>query len=154
MELHVLSDRRLALTQDWQRAIDAEGFPLQLEPNVQLASVNGFLPAQLRNEAAGFECFNDDARRTEEFLGDANFDKQWRFALGLRWLGSSTKELQAAWMAAIAYAEATKGILFDHEDGRVLRPDEARIALGNITREFASLDAILAKVKNSFSPRK
>ena len=44
MEMHVLSDRRLSSTTEWQRAIEAEKFPLRLEPNIQLASVNGFLP--------------------------------------------------------------------------------------------------------------
>lgn len=154
MEMHVLSDRRLSSTLEWQHAIKAEKFPLRLEPDVQLASLNGFLPARLNSEATGFECFHDDAKKTVKFLGETNFDRSWQFALGLRWRGSSATELQAAWMAAIAYATATRGIVFDHEEGRPFTPDQARGVLHHIIHDLASMDSILERVQEKFSPRK
>lgn len=154
MELHILSDRRLLSTREWQSAIDAQGFALQLDRDVQLASVNGFLPALLDNEATGFECFNDDATRAIEFLGKAHFDHHWQFALGLRWLGGNPVELRSAWMAGIAYAGATGGIIFDHEEGRVFTPDQARVVVERFAHDFAALDAIIEKVKERFSKKK
>ena len=153
MELHILSDRRLLSTREWQAAIDAQGYPLQLQSDTDLASASGFLPVRLNNGTTGFECFNDDAAQTMKFLGESNFDHPWRFALGMRWLGSRGMELQSAWMAAIAYATAVDGIIFDHEEGRVFTPEQARVVLRDVVRGLASLDAILVKVKERFSPK-
>jgi hypothetical protein len=56
MELYVLSDQRLSSIAEWQQAIDAEGFALQLSRETPLDAVDGFLPAQLNREPTGFEC--------------------------------------------------------------------------------------------------
>ena len=153
MELHILSDLRLPSTREWQIAIDDEKLPLQLESNVQLGSLRGFLPARLGNEGTGFECFNDAAAQTMKFFGESHFDHPWQFALGLRWLGSKPIELQAAWTAAIAYAAATGGVIFDHEEGKVFTAEQARVVLQDFVRNLASLDTLLEKVKERFSPR-
>ena len=47
MEIYVLSDRRLASLSDWQEAIEAEGFGLQLATGRSLDDLRGHLPAQL-----------------------------------------------------------------------------------------------------------
>jgi hypothetical protein len=153
MELHVLSDRPLGSIAEWQGALDAEGFPLRLAANIQLPSASGFQPAQLANKQTGFECFHDDARNTMKFLGESNFDHRWRFALGFRWLGSRVEELQAVWMAATAYAAATGGIVFDHEEGKVLTPQQARETVRGIIRDIPAMEAILEEVKKKFSAR-
>ena len=135
MELEVLSDRRLALTAEWQRAIDVERFPLKLDPAVSFDDVRELFPATLGGRQTGFECFHDDADNTMKELGEENFTYRWRFALGFRWLGSSVDELQAAWMAATAYAGATGGVVFDCESGKVLSLQQARDAVGGIVRD-------------------
>ena len=61
MEIYVLSDRRLASLSDWQEAIEAEGFGLQLATGRSLDDLRGHLPAQLGDEHAGFECDHWDA---------------------------------------------------------------------------------------------
>lgn len=153
MELHVLSDRQLASIAEWQRAIDAKGFPLKLAADVDLSAAQGLLPARLDGRETGFECFHDDANETMESLGKSNFDHRWRFALGLRWLGSRMDELYAAWMAAAAYAAATDGVVFDHEEGKVFTPRRARDRVAKLMRDRSRLEAIMEAIKKEFEPK-
>jgi hypothetical protein len=131
IEVSVLSDRRLAGTQEWQRAIDAEGFPLRLDPDVVLEEARGFFPARLGDKPTGFECYHDDAAELIAAYSDIDFGRQWKCALGLR-MGGDMAEVCAAFMAATAYARATGGIVWDGESGDVLSPDSAL----QLAREF------------------
>jgi hypothetical protein len=140
MELHVFSDRQLGSIAEWQREIDTEGFPLQLAADVDLASAEGLVPAVLEGRQTGFECLHDDAAEALDNLGKKYFDRRWRFALGLRWLGSRMDELFAAWMAATAYARATDGVIFDYEEGRVFQPHEAAEFIRRIERNRSRID--------------
>lgn len=151
MELHVLSDRPLGSIMQWQQAIDAEGFPLRLPSNIDLVSIKGFVPVDFVNRKIGFECYHDDAKGMLEFLGESNFDHRWRLAFGFRWLGTRPEELQAAWMAATAYAAATGGIIFDHEEGKLFTPEQARETVRNIARDLSAMDTILADVMKKMS---
>jgi hypothetical protein len=130
MELYVLSDRELSSVSDWQAAIDAEGYPLQLGNNVQLERHSGFLPAHLRGELTGFEF---DRFPADEFLDetrqdmpDVDLSHDWKFVLSFRWLGSKESELLAAWMAGTAYAQTSGGVILDGEEGKIFTPAEAR----------------------------
>lgn len=154
MEMNILSDRRLASIEEWQRAVDAEKYPLRLQTRIELATVRGFVPAQLDGKITGFECYNDDPENTMKFLGEGNFDHRWRFALGLRWLGSKIEETQAAWMAAVAYVATTGGVIFDHEEGKLFTPDQAREVVRRIASDAVALDVILEKVKQMFPTRR
>jgi len=152
MEMHVLPDRRLGSITEWQRAIDDENFLLRLDPDGDLLKARGFWPATLAGKQSGFELYHDDAARTLDSLGRALFDRDWQYALGFRWLGSRFEELESAWMAAIAYAAATGGIIFDHEEGKVLTPQEARETVRSIVSDRPATEAILEEVKRRFSP--
>jgi hypothetical protein len=152
MEMHVLSDRRLNSIAEWQRAIDAETFPLRLDSSVQFNSAEGFLPSRLVDKITGFECYHDDANHTMNFLGVSNFGHRWKYALGFRWRGDAA-ELQAAWMAATAYAAATGGIVFDHEEGKVFTPPQARETVRDIVRDLPAMEAILQEIKKKFAAR-
>lgn len=153
MELHVLSDRPLNSVVEWQRAITVERYPLRLAADVQFAAVQGFLPATLDGRQTGFECYHDNAAATMNFLGSADFDRQWKHALGLRWLGSKFDELTAAWMAATAYAAATGGIIFDHERGKPLSVEEARATVAAILRDRPRAEAMLEKIEAEFAQK-
>lgn len=87
MELEILSDLQLKSLHEWQRSIDAIGFPLQLDPNIRVEGIGGFIPARLGETPTGFECYQDNANEIVQSLGISNFDRAWRFALGLRWKG-------------------------------------------------------------------
>src|SRR5262245_40859089 len=127
-----------------------KGLPLRLPAEVQFLTLRGYLPVRLCNEETGFECFHDDAGETMRFLGMINFDHRWRFALGLRWIGDIA-ELQAAWMAATAYAALTGGVVFDHHEGRVFLPQQAEEVVRNIVRDVPAMQATLEEIKRKFS---
>ena len=149
MELHVLSDQRLNNSAEWQHAMNLASYPVQLS-DVQFASINGFATVALNGAQTGFECFHDDASKAMNFLGRENFGYQWKYALGFRWRGTSLDELQAAWMAATAYAAATGGIVFDHEAGKVLTLREARAAVDRIVRNIPRIAETLATIRKEF----
>ena len=149
MELHVLSDRHLASFAEWQRAIDAERFPLRFEANADLQTTSGFVPLQFEYVPSGFECFHDNAEQTQNFLGSENFDRKWKFALGFRWRGDPM-ELLAAWMAATAYATASSGIIFDHQEARSFTPQEARAVINDIKRDLPRMASILKNIEANF----
>jgi hypothetical protein len=145
MELRVFSDRRLNSIAEWQHAIDAEGFPLRLAGDIHLSAISGLLPAKLDNRQTGFECYQDDAKEAMNFLGVRNFDHSWKFALGLRW-GGDFSQLEAAWMAATAYAAATDGIIFDCEEGRVFTTQQARELVIKFVSERPRMKAIIEDI--------
>jgi hypothetical protein len=129
MEMWVLSDRELSSVAEWQAAIEAEGYPLRLDSTVQLQTHSGFLPAHLREKRTGFEC---DHFPADEFLSDmkqqnpdVDFGRDWKFVLAFRW-GGSFNELEAASMAAAAYAAATDGVVVDDQEMKIRSAGEAR----------------------------
>jgi hypothetical protein len=153
MQIEIFSNRRLATTAEWQSALDVEKFPLRLSADVILESSGGFFPMLLNGKPAGFECYHDDADAMMKELGEHHFNQRWRFALGLRWLGSNLDELEAAWMAATAYAMATDGVLFDFEQGKVLSLDEARGLIRQIIVDRPRLEAFIEDIKKKFAAK-
>lgn len=133
IEMSVLSDRALASTEEWQHALDAEGFALRLDPGVVLSEASGFFPARLNDKETGFECYHDDAAELIEAYPDIDFGRRWTHALGFR-VGADLTELYAASMAAAAYARATGGILWDGESGEAMSPDRAAQVARDIGR--------------------
>jgi hypothetical protein len=124
LEIHALSDRKLASIADWQQAIEAEGFGLQLSAARAFEDLKGFLPAQSGGTKTGFECYHDDARELLVEYDGIDFGREWKFALSFRWGGNLVACL-AAYMAATAYAKATDGVVFDTEEGQILTPQQA-----------------------------
>jgi hypothetical protein len=140
IEMHVLSDKRLSFTAEWQAAIDAEGFPLKLM-DVDFERISGFLPAHLNGKPTGFECYHDLGDEFIREADDLHFDHAWQFVLGFRWRGDFD-ELQAAWMAGAAYAVATNGVVLDDEGGTFLTAVDARETARKIERDRPKLEAM------------
>jgi hypothetical protein len=136
MELWVFSDRQLSSIEEWQLAIDAEGYPLQLSDEIPFEQLKGFLPMHLRAELTGFECYHDDAAEMIRENPDIDFGRAWKYVLGFRWLGSKVSELRAAWMAGTAYAQATDGVVFDDQEGKFRKAAEAREVVREVEQDF------------------
>lgn len=124
MEIHCLSDRQLNSMAEWQHAIDAEGFALELSSGRPFHSLNGFVPAQAGEKESGFECYHDDASELLVAYASVDFGHPWKFALSLRW-GGDLEACLAAYQAGAAYAKAAAGVVFDPEQGEILAPQEA-----------------------------
>jgi hypothetical protein len=140
MSLWILSNKQLNSIEEWQVAIDAEGYPLRLSAGMIFERLSGFFPMYLRGELTGFEFYHDDLAELRQLdiaeLKRANshidLDHDWKFMISFSWLGSKEDELLAAWMAATAYAHATDGIIFDGEGFRFVTSRQAR----EIVHEF------------------
>lgn len=109
MEIYVLSDQRLNSLAEWQRAINAEHFPfpLQLSADNPIPGLSGFLPVRYEGVQTGFEC---DYWNPQSIVADyphIGFGHPWKYALAFRF-GARRGELESAWMAAAAYARATR----------------------------------------------
>jgi hypothetical protein len=131
MEVFVFSDRTLNSVAEWQAAIDAEGFPLQVANGTPFESLSGFLPMLLEGRNTGCECDHFDAGELMEDFADIEFGRRWRHALAFRF-GGDMDACISAYMAGAAYARATEGCVLDGEEGRLLTPREA----ANVVREL------------------
>jgi|HubBroStandDraft_4_1064222.scaffolds.fasta_scaffold335312_2 hypothetical protein len=126
MELWILSDKRLDSITQWQAVIDSEGYPLRLSQEKSFATLNGFLPSSLPDDLTGFECYHESAAEFVQDKPHFRFDRNWKYVLALRWLGSKWSESVAAWMAGTAYAQATDGIIVDDQEEKIRSAAEAR----------------------------
>jgi hypothetical protein len=136
MEVHVFSNERLPSIASWQKAIDADGFDLKLDPEVQFESASGFLPALLYGKQSGFECYHDPFDGLKETYHDLPYFKScpdWKYVLSFRW-GSIAHEGVSIFMAAIAYAKATGGVIYEPQEGRTATVDEARTWLQDLEK--------------------
>jgi hypothetical protein len=151
MELRLFSDRRLVSISEWQRAIDAEGFPLRLSDETPLDKVNGFLPSYLQDRLTGFECNHWDPKEVIAGNPDIDFGHDWKYVLAFRWLGSKRDEAVAAWMAATSYARVTDGVVFDDQEGKLRTAPEALV----VVRDLESDDQhIIDQVREALRQRR
>ena len=147
MSLWVFSDRQLSTVAEWQAAIDAERYPLQLSAEMIFERLTGFFPMHLRGELTGFECFHEDAAAAIRDNADIKFDRDWKYFLAFVWLGSKWKELLAAWMAGTAYARATDGVIYDGEAGKFVTPDEARRIVHELEHPSPAQEVAMEEVR-------
>jgi len=151
MELHVFSAQPLDSVAAWQRAIDAEGFALQLSAERPFQAVKGFLPAQSGGEATGFECYHDDPRDLAAGYHDVDFDHSWMCVLTFRW-GSNLFGCLAACMATAAYAKATSGIVFDPDSSEILTSQQAIERARQMEQELVTIQAELDRIPAQRDP--
>lgn len=150
MELFVLSDQKLKSVSEWQHAINGEGYSLHLDEGKSIESLKGFLPARLRDTKTGFECGCWSIDQFHDAFPDVNVNQTWRYALTLRW-GGDLRQLEAAWIAAAAYAQATSGVIFDEQDGKIKSASEARAVVHDIISAMPKAEAILREIKKQTS---
>jgi hypothetical protein len=152
MEICVLSDARIASTEEWQSSIDTEELPLRLPDHKLLTeTIGGRLQVQLRDEYTTIEYSIVDLQELEETYKNINFEHHWTNVIAFTW-ATDFKEEIAAWMAATAYARATQGVIFDEHDGRFLSPAESLELVTELERllpaKEAALHSILQQLKS------
>jgi hypothetical protein len=149
MELYVFSDHRLHSIRAWQRAIDAQGFPLQLSDQIPFAALQGALSVQLREKSTAFECDHWNASTMIAESPEINFDRHWKHALAFRW-GSDAYAGAAAYLAGSAYAKATGGVLLDCEEGKIISAKRAAEIGFDIERSTPMIEAAVRKAIERF----
>jgi hypothetical protein len=120
MQLCVLSDDKLNSITEWQKALDAEGFPLQLSNR----NSDHNLAARLRDEETSIEYDIHDFKELKAAYRHVNFGSNWTYAIPFTWSSNFAEEI-AAWMASTAYARATHGVIFDEQEAKIFTPDES-----------------------------
>jgi hypothetical protein len=150
MELWVLSDKKLDSIREWQSAIGAEGYTLALKKDVQFENLKGFLPCQLNGQLTGFECYHDDPAELMRNNSSTDFGRDWKYALGFRWLGSKENETLAAWMAGTAYARATGGIVANDQDTQLRPPAQS----AEVVRDLEQPSKMYAEAKRELRRRR
>lgn len=155
IEIFVLSDFRLSSMAEWQKSIDAEGFPLRLPLDKPLAEVGGGDPtAQLRGKDTRIEysvLSLEDLR--EGSSGNFNFGHDWKYVLAFIF-GGSFAEGTAAWMAATAYARATGGVVFEDQENKLFSPEQARKIANDFDRTKPEMEAMMENIKQEILSRK
>jgi hypothetical protein len=149
MEITVVSDISLDSIAAWQQAIDTRGFDLALDEQATFQSLRGFLPATVGGKVTGFECFHDVAQELAKSYDDRALRRDWKRALSFR--GGGFDECLTAWMAATAYATATKGVVFDQQEGKLLRPQDALAATRMIEKERPAYEQMMRDVLNQLN---
>jgi hypothetical protein len=142
VEISVLSDTQLNSIAEWQRAIDAEEFPLRLTDDAPLDAHGGSLVAHLRESETRIEYRIEEFGRTKEFYEKVNFGRDWKCLLVIPWI-HGFDGLTAAWMAATAYARATSGVIFDPQEGEVFNLEEALKVIQGMERTRPEAEAAL-----------
>ena len=149
-EIFVLSKIRLNSISEWQRALDEEKFAIELSRETPFESLNGFLPAMRGGTATGFECDHADVSELCDVYPGIDRSGSWIHVLCFRW-GSHLDECFAAWMSATAYAQTTRGIIFDPQDDKILTPSEARALVNQMQRDLPAFEAVIRQMEEKFS---
>jgi hypothetical protein len=149
MEIHVLSDRKLASIADWQTAIDAERLGFVLSAETPIDEQHGFLPVHWNGALTGFECDHHEADQVMKLNSAINSGRNWNYGLVFYWQGFD--EGLTAYLAAAAYAKATDGVVFDPQDDVVMSPQRAfEVAeqmKADIPRARAALEAMARELR-------
>jgi hypothetical protein len=153
MEIYVLSNKRLSSFEEWQQAINRDGFQLTISRNDPIETHTGYLPARWQEKQTGFECSFWDIREIMEEYPAADFRGEWTHALAFRW-GADLTECCCAYAAATAYAAASGGVVFDPQEGLTKPPDKARETARKIEAEIPMFEANVKRVVDAFSERK
>jgi hypothetical protein len=150
MEIYVLSDRRVAAIQEWQRVLDAEGLALRLSDARSFDALEGHLPACWRNKPAGFECDHWSAAELIADFPQIDFGCPWKHALAFRW-GFDLDACQGAYMAAAAYTVATDGVLFDPVAGSIWASQEAVTKVREMEEHHYQIEAMLRDIERRYA---
>ena len=151
MEIYVLSDEKLNSISEWQHAIDAVRLSVRLSTETQFAVQKGFLPARSGDTSTGFECDHWDATKLMAEYSAMNFGHQWKYALAFRW-GADLRACVAAYAAGAAYAGATRAVVLDCEQGKIISAQQAAEVARDIEKRMAEIEAAIRRTTEQFRP--
>jgi hypothetical protein len=152
IEISVLSDARLSSIAEWQKAIDAERFPLLLPRGDELDGSGGSLIVELRDRATSIEYRFEDFQRLKDTHRNVDFGRDWKRVLAIPWI-HGFDGLTAAWMVATAYARTTGGVVFDPQESKVFDPAEALKIIQDIYRTRPEGEAALMNLRQQGSAK-
>jgi hypothetical protein len=152
IQICVFSDSHLNSIGGWQQSIDAEGFPLRLSSGQPFDKHSGTLTALLRENPVSFQYRMREADGMIRFYKEINFGHDWTYVLALPWI-SGFDGLDAAWMAATAYARATSGVVFDPQEGKVFDPAKALKVIEDMERTRPQAEAALQNFRQQLSAK-
>jgi hypothetical protein len=146
MQICVLADSRLGSIEEWQKSIDAEGFPLRLSDD----DPNRNLVARLREEETEIEYDIHDFQELKDTYKSVNFGRDWKYTIAFTWSSDFAEEI-AAWMAATGYARAVDGVIFNEQEGKLFTPSEAAQIVRDIEQRQPDMETILRSVVQRLS---
>ena len=120
LEFHVFMRKGRQPTREaWQSCIQSGGYPVELDPELDLSKDTGFSPTKLNGNPSGFEIYPEDAQELLTAYADIQEQVGSRdFAVSFRW-GGDASELKCVFCAAAALAEVTDGVGY-YADGAIL----------------------------------
>jgi hypothetical protein len=123
MDLYVFVDHRPPLTVlEWQRAIDANHLPLQLDKKIDLRKWSGFFPVVLKNKKTGFYFMSADIKDLGSDIPGINAQASTA-AYDFNFGGHFLEGASAYYMAA-ALVTSFNGRAFDPQSGKWLDSKE------------------------------
>jgi len=153
MEIYVLSDRRLASVDAWQKAINEGGIPLQLSEETPFQRLHGALPVVFDRRQTAFECDHCNARELMTETPDVDFGRVWTYALAFRW-GGDVYAGASSYAAAAAYAAATGGVVFDCQEGKLISFQQAVATSRELPQSQSVVDEAIRRVLEQFKKEK
>lgn len=152
IQICVFSNSHLNSIGDWQQSIDAEGFPLRLSSGQPFDKHSGTLTALLREKPVSFQYRMREAGGMIRFYKEINFGHDWTYVLALPWI-SGFDGLDAAWMAATAYARATGGVVLDPQEGKLFGPEKALQVVKDMERTRPDAEGAVRNFVQQLSPK-
>ena len=152
IEIFILSDTQLDSIAEWQRAIDAEEFPLRLADDIPLDTRGGSLVAYIDDSETRIEYRVEDFGRLKDLYKAVNFGRDWKCLLAIPWI-HGFDGLTAAWMASTAYARATGGMVFDPQEGKVFNSSMALEIVRDIVRTRPEAETAVRNFVQQLSPK-
>lgn len=125
----------------WQAAIDAAGFDLQLNPSLEPFEHSGFLPCTLFGADSGVETYYD---RASEVISDPDLLNKLcggrDFCISFRW-GGSLREAACAMILSYALAQACEAVVSYEGDAPYVSLEALRTDTEELLREAQKSNA-------------
>lgn len=122
-----IQKKNLPTASQWKTEIKQQGFPCELDNEVNLSTLSGFLPCRINGKIAGFEYYASHAEPEEVSDLAQTTDKPLPPVDYAITVSSSAKELDffCALAAASCLTKMTDGYLVDYYSGDIILSEQA-----------------------------